>query len=1139
MCRKLICLASIVVMLGLSRTSVGADWDPDTDPNLVGHWKLDDGAGTVAVDSSTLGNDGTLVGDPQWTVGRMGGALDFDGSDHVDTGYTEDLTNWTIACWANSPAAPSGSSPSGPVHREQNYQFNWNHGDATFRGAAALNVGGTWYAASYMPLEADTWYHLAATYDGDVLTAYRNGVLITSNSAPSGAPSAETNSLKIARHAAAAQFYTGRVDEVRIYNRALTAEEIDVLVPPQLKAYKPSPPDGAKGVDTPLLQWTGGDTAILHLVYLGTDPDNLTFIGEQGWTVYWHAAGLTPGATYYWRVDEKETDGTIHEGDLWSFTAMPLIAWDPSPADGATDVPITAKLAWTAGKSDMAPLKHHVFFGTDQAEVADGTGDTDKGILDDPTYDPGPLKAETVYYFRVNEVETDGTEREGEVWSFETVVAGPGKILRQWWLGLGGTTLATLTSNANYPNNPDGWEFVDLFEGPVNWQDNYGSRLSGWLFPPGTGDYTFWIATDDPGQCWLSTDEDPANAVMICEVTGWVPSRDFDNTGGGIGGPEQRSAPISLEAGKRYWIEANMKEGGGGDNIAVAWQGPGIPVREVISAEYVGPTPYLPERAYAPSPGDGATGVPDSVVVSWQPGVKAVQHDVYFGTDAAAVAAADTTTPLIYRGRLSITSYIPTESPLEWGRTYYLRVDEVNNDATMSAGRVWSFTTADYILVDDFEDYNDYSPDRIFQTWIDGFGYTDPPPGKQGNGTGSTVGYLTAPFAEQTTVHGGGQSMPFGYDNTAFPFYSEAEREFPVAQNFTRRGVKSMSLWIYGDPCNVPATVYVGLQDSTGTRIDVPETDTTLVTTGRWREVNIELSKFAPVNLMSVKKIYLGVGNRLSPSVGGTGDMLVDDIRLYGPRCVASLLKPDADLSGNCVVDYLDVEMLSADWLLSDVTESVWDAPFTSADVGVPLAGSYSFDGTTYTVTGNGHDIWDEADNFHYAYHQISGDCQMTVRVKSMTQVHTWAKAGVMIRDTLDAGSPNAMVALTGGDGDGGTFQWRTDPDATCGSSRTLTGITPPACVRLVREGDTFTGYIFLDGRWQQEGVSTDVVMTDPVYIGLAVTSHTDGVLETATFDRECTFSMAEIHADGLIDFKDYAALADAWLDELLWPAGP
>jgi hypothetical protein len=228
---------------------------------------------------------------------------------------------------------------------------------------------------------------------------------------------------------------------------------------------------------------------------------------------------------------------------------------------------------------------------------------------------------------------------------------------------------------------------------------------------------------------------------------------------------------------------------------------------------------------------------------------------------------------------------------------------------------------------------------------------------------------------------------------------------------------------------------------------------------------------------------------------------------------------------------------MADDWLMQDVAEPAWNSTFTSQDVGTPsVAGSYSFDGTTYTIQADGHDIWDNADDFHYAYRQISGDTQMTVRVTGVDPVHEWAKAGIMIRDTLDAGSANAMVAITGGAGNGGTFQWRSDTDGSSSSSRTLTGISPPSCIKLVREGDTFTGYIFLDGKWQQEGTSATVAMTDPVYIGLAVTSHVDGTLTTATFDRACTFSAAELHQDGVIDFADYAVLADVWLDELLWP---
>ena len=245
MCRKSFLLISFVFVLSLVLTSAAR-------ADLVGWWRLDEGAGTIAADSSGYNHNGTLNGNPQWVTGYIGGALDFNGSNYVDTGYTENLTNWTIAAWVKSPAAPSSDSPSGPVHRENNYQFNWNHSDATFRGAAAMNVGGTWYAAKYEPLEADTWYHLAATYDGDNLIAYRDGVMITNNNAPSGNPTSEGNSLKIGRHAAAAQFFTGTVDDVRVYNEALSQDDIKSIMMGAAYpyAYSPDPADGSLHADT-------------------------------------------------------------------------------------------------------------------------------------------------------------------------------------------------------------------------------------------------------------------------------------------------------------------------------------------------------------------------------------------------------------------------------------------------------------------------------------------------------------------------------------------------------------------------------------------------------------------------------------------------------------------------------------------------------------------------------------------------------------------------------------------------------------------------------------------------------------------------------------------------------------------------
>ncbi|MCP4258760.1 MAG: hypothetical protein GY774_14850 [Planctomycetes bacterium] len=223
MCRKMIYLVSFALVLSLVLTNIAGA----ANHGLVGWWKFDEGSGNNAFDSSGNENYGLLLGGPQWVAGKIDGALEFDGrNDYVDTDYTENLANWTIACWVISPDAPSGAMPSGPVHREKNYQINWNHGDTTFRGAAALNVGEIWYAASFGQLRANTWYHLAATYNRQVLKAYKNGAIITSSSAPSGNPSTEWGTLKFARHSIAPQYFSGTIDDVRIYNKALTLDEI-------------------------------------------------------------------------------------------------------------------------------------------------------------------------------------------------------------------------------------------------------------------------------------------------------------------------------------------------------------------------------------------------------------------------------------------------------------------------------------------------------------------------------------------------------------------------------------------------------------------------------------------------------------------------------------------------------------------------------------------------------------------------------------------------------------------------------------------------------------------------------------------------------------------------------------------------
>jgi endoglucanase len=152
---------------------------------------------------------------------------------------------------------------------------------------------------------------------------------------------------------------------------------------------------------------------------------------------------------------------------------------------------------------------------------------------------------------------------------------GSGTILREFWNGVTGGTVSSLTTSPSYPNSPTGSEQLTSLEGPSNAGDNYGSRIRGYVHPPITGAYTFWLASDDGGDLLLSTNDNPANATRIAFVDSWTNSREWTKF------PAQRSAAINLVAGQKYYIEVLHKEAGGGDNVAVAWQGPGISQRVI------------------------------------------------------------------------------------------------------------------------------------------------------------------------------------------------------------------------------------------------------------------------------------------------------------------------------------------------------------------------------------------------------------------------------------------------------------------------------------------------------------------------------------------------------------------------------
>jgi len=893
MCRKLIYLTSFVLALSLVLSSI-AD---AAEPGLVGWWKLDETSGTIASDSSGNGRNGTLVGNPQWVPGKINGALQFDGNDWVNCGDILNISDAiTIACWVN-PAGLSGDN--GWVARWDVYAFKSSGSSLRFTTPGILD-----YTATNTVLKIGEWQHVAVTFvpnqTGGVIF-YLHGVeaqrMNTTAMNAGGGPFGIGNNRW-------SQFYEGMIDDVRVYHRVLTAEEIRQAMKgaPPVLASKPIPDDEA--VDVPrdvTLSWTPGIFADKHDVYFGTNFNDVNNASRavslgvlasqnQDANSYDPVGLLEFSKTYYWRIDEVNAppDFTIFKGDVWQFTAEPFAY----PIAGG-NITATASSQFSASTGPQNTINGSGLDATDLHSTADVA-----------------------------------------VWL--SSMTGP----QPTWIQ---------------------YEFDRVYKLHQMWVWNYNASIEpvvGFGFKDVTIEYS-------------------ANGTDWAVLAG-VPQ--FARAPGAAGYAHNTTVDLSSVVAKYVKITANSNWGGI------------LPQYGLSEVRFF----YVPVVAREPNPASGTTDVPlgtidqpIDVTLSFRAGREAAKHNVYLSDSSQAVidgTAAVTTVSQARYGPLS----------LDLGKAYYWRVDEVNEAETPATwqGELWNFTTQQYFVVDDFEDYNDFEPDRIFDTWIDGWGVP---------ANGSQVGYAVPPFAEKTIIHGGKQSMPFDYNNTAGVAYSEAERTFASSQDWTIRGAKVLTLWFKGNP-------------------------------------------------------------------------------------VAFLESPPG----------------------------------------------------TFTMGADGVDIWGTADEFRFAYKQLTGDGSIIATVKSVLWVpgsSDWTKAGVMIRQTLDPGSSNAFVAITTGAGNGATFQWRPTAGGSSSSSRTLTGISPPAAVKLVRQGNVFTGYVFLNGQWQQEGTSATVAMVDPVYIGLALTSHSTGVMTEAVFSDVTTtgtvtgaWQMAEIGGTHPANTAGplYVALADS-----------
>jgi len=297
--------------------------------------------------------------------------------------------------------------------------------------------------------------------------------------------------------------------------------------------------------------------------------------------------------------------------------------------------------------------------------------------------------------------------------------------------------------------------------------------------------------------------------------------------------------------------------------------------------------------AYSPSPVNTATSVSRDAILQWSSGGPDLRHDVYFGEDEELVAKATPESQGIYCGARPVGNETYDPGVLQWGKTYYWRIDGINEIDPNGPwqGEVWSFTTMDAVpvfTVDDFESYDDHCS-RIFFTWQGGWGHSggenieacNAPP-YDGNGSSALVGNTDPPFAEQVVVHEGAQSLPIDYDNENWPWFSEAQRVWSTPQNWTDDDGDALVLYFRGEAGNTQDGLYVAIEDSHGGIAVLLHPDAQAVRATEWQEWRVSLVDLdtVGVDVTVVRQMVIGVGDRGNPQSGGTGRIYIDDIQL-------------------------------------------------------------------------------------------------------------------------------------------------------------------------------------------------------------------------------------------------------------------
>jgi len=530
----------------------------------------------------------------------------------------------------------------------------------------------------------------------------------------------------------------------------------------------------------------------------------------------------------------------------------PEQAKDPSPEDDEIDVLRNVTLSWLPGTSAVS---HDVYFGDNFDDVNAATVSNPLGVLlsqgqaGTTIAVPETLEFATTYYWRVDE--NGPTLVKGAVWSFTTeLLAYPIQNI-----------VATSNATSQAGRGPE-----RLVDGSgMNENDQHSTDTA-----------DMWDGTPHPTDpTYVQFDFD--GVYKLHELVVWNYNMQFEAFLG-IGVKE---ATIEITENGTDWTslgDFQLEQGPGSAtyeaNTTISLGGVAAQaLRMTINSSYMSTDMHglsevrilsIPVQPSRPQPADAATDVAIDATLSWRTGREAVSHEVYLGTDPAVLDMIGTSAQ---------SSYTPT---LDLDTTYSWQIVEVNEAEAIAswAGPVWTFTTQEYLVVDDFESYIDdeTAGDVIWEIWIDGlveFG------GDAANG-GSQVGHNTSPFAEQSIVHGGSQSMPLYFDNANASAISEADMALSPAQNWSGNGIKTLSLWFCGTTGNT-GQLYVKINETKVT-YDGPAAS---IGVPGWQKWNIVLAETG-ANLSNVSSLSIGVEG------AGSGLVYIDDIRLHTKEVFAA-----------------------------------------------------------------------------------------------------------------------------------------------------------------------------------------------------------------------------------------------------------